>query len=160
MRCVGCETEPLTSAHYCQWCGTRLSVHDAKAFMATPLAGPDHWTHASDAHCRSCGGPCANDGDLCRSCQPVFFSPHTLGHPAYGRSAFNRSGARAPSTSHHLGNALWCAISQTFYNWLGGAGRLAPVSDTAVIAREEKQTIVEERHGDSHSTMIGPIVHR
>ena len=77
MRCVGCETEPPTSAHYCECCGGRLSLHETQAVETAPATGPDHRAPdgkpASDARCESCGGPSAI-GDLCPSCQRAFFS--------------------------------------------------------------------------------------
>jgi TonB family protein len=77
VRCAGCEAEPLTSAQYCECCGSRFSLHETKAFETAPVTGPDHWAQdgspASDARCERCGGPIA-DGDFCRPCQRAFGS--------------------------------------------------------------------------------------
>ena len=68
--------EPVTSARYCDSCGSRLSSAEMNA-CESPVVGPDHWAPdgepGSDTRCDSCGGPNAN-GDLCGSCQRAFFS--------------------------------------------------------------------------------------
>lgn len=75
MRCVGCETEPLTSTQYCESCGIRV-WQGTQGFETPPVTGVDHWAShsnpASDARCESCGGPGSN-GDLCGGCQRAFF---------------------------------------------------------------------------------------
>jgi TonB family protein len=77
VRCVGCETELLTSSHYCECCGIRLSLHETRALETAPVTesdprAPDS-SPASESRCESCGGPCAH-GDLCQSCQQALDS--------------------------------------------------------------------------------------
>jgi hypothetical protein len=74
VRCVECQTDPLTPGHYCECCGRKLSVQE-KALETAPItveAGRGHRA-ASVARCGSCGGPSADgEGDLCRSCLKAF----------------------------------------------------------------------------------------
>ena len=78
MRCVECQTDPGTPAHYCECCGRKLSLLDGKHVetAAAPVTPPPEPTApvepaASAARCESCGGP-SDDGSLCASCQHVF----------------------------------------------------------------------------------------
>ena len=61
MKCVECETEPLTPGHYCECCGRKLSLQERRALDATSPA----------PRCQSCGGP-TQDGDLCKPCTKAF----------------------------------------------------------------------------------------
>ena len=75
MRCVECETEPLTPGHFCECCGRKLSVAERTTVEANPVsaapvveASP---RTAPGGPCESCGGP-SSDGPLCESCQSAF----------------------------------------------------------------------------------------
>ena len=78
MRCVECQTDPLTPGHYCECCGRKLSVQERGGLETAPVTvtaghhAPGHRA-ASVIPCESCGGPSA-DGELCRSCQQAFSS--------------------------------------------------------------------------------------
>ena len=37
MRCVECETEPLTPGHFCECCGRKLSVAERTTVEANPV---------------------------------------------------------------------------------------------------------------------------
>src|SRR3954451_25113472 len=75
VRCVECETDPLTPGHFCECCGRKLSLQERAAREATPaLAAPvveASRPTASAGPCESCGGP-SSDRPLCESCQSAF----------------------------------------------------------------------------------------
>ena len=78
MRCVECQTDPLTPEHYCECCGRKLSLQERKGpeTAAAPVAPPSGPTApaepaASAVRCDSCGGP-SHNGNLCASCQHAF----------------------------------------------------------------------------------------
>ena len=75
VRCVECETEPLTPEHFCECCGRKLSVEERTAVEANPApAAPVVARRAAPGGpCESCGGP-SSDGPLCESCQSAFQS--------------------------------------------------------------------------------------
>lgn len=78
MRCIECETDPLTPGHYCECCGRKLSVEERSAVKAGPVVtAPVGQAFESGAAapvlCESCGGPCEK-GDLCRVCREAFSS--------------------------------------------------------------------------------------
>jgi TonB family protein len=75
VRCVECETEPLTPGHFCDCCGRQLSVAErtnveANPVSAAPVVEASPRT-ALRGPCESCGGP-SSDGPLCESCQSAF----------------------------------------------------------------------------------------
>ena len=73
VRCVECETEPLTPGHFCECCGRKLSVAERTTVEANPApAAPVVARRAAPGGpCESCGGP-SSDGPLCESCQSAF----------------------------------------------------------------------------------------
>ena len=78
MRCIECETDPLTPGHYCECCGRKLSVEERSGVKAGPVVtAPVGQALESGAAapvlCESCGGPC-EEGDLCRVCREAFSS--------------------------------------------------------------------------------------
>jgi protein TonB len=112
VRCVGCETELLTSSHYCECCGHRLSLHETSAFENAPVTESDHRapdrSPASEARCESCGGPSAH-GDLCRSCQQALDSFLGSGEPA---TPVNDP-ATAPAEAVPVEQSLWSQLMKS-----------------------------------------------
>jgi TonB family protein len=62
VRCARCETQPISTAHYCECCGERVTAAD-------PSTRDER--HSSEKRCGSCGGP-SGDVDICGSCQQAF----------------------------------------------------------------------------------------
>ena len=62
--CADCKTEPLTPGHYCECCGTKLSLQERQGGEAPSQAG----------RCPSCGGASVANGVLCKACQQAFAS--------------------------------------------------------------------------------------
>src|SRR5262245_53663238 len=85
VRCVECETDPLTPEHFCECCGRKLPVAESAAPEVQPappepivetVAPPEPIVEtpaptASGGTCESCGGP-SSDGPLCESCQSAY----------------------------------------------------------------------------------------
>ena len=75
VRCVECETEPLTPGHFCECCGRKLSVAERTTVEANPAPAAPVVEASPRAvpggPCESCGGP-SSDGPLCESCQSAF----------------------------------------------------------------------------------------
>ena len=72
VRCVECETEPLTPGHFCECCGRKLSlaVSATVEAPAVPVVEASRCT-APGGPCESCGGP-SSHGSLCEPCQSAF----------------------------------------------------------------------------------------
>jgi len=81
VRCVGCETDPLKPARYCECCGREIPSNQNKSgephrAAAQPAiveadAGLHDWApkrSAWDMRCPNCGGP-SLDGGRCQECQ-------------------------------------------------------------------------------------------
>src|SRR5262245_48056924 len=77
VRCVECETDPLTPEQFCECCGRKLPAPESatpgvQLLPFEPVLETSADT-AADQPCESCGGPSSN-GPLCASCQSAFQS--------------------------------------------------------------------------------------
>jgi hypothetical protein len=75
VRCVECETDPLTPGHYCECCGRKLSLEERRRLETPPVTveaeQPSAGPSAAAARCESCGAPSPDNG-LCQGCQQAF----------------------------------------------------------------------------------------
>jgi TonB family protein len=147
VRCVGCETEPLTSTQYCESCGIRVWRQDTQGLETAPVTGVDHWASdsnpTSDARCESCGGPGTN-GDLCESCQRAFFSSWLEGAaPAAPVSDATTPLAAAAPIQESARSEL--VTSVTAANDLSDAATLAVAAVPVATLGEAAMTSAEDR---------------